>query len=296
MEEKVLDSFPFDSMDVLNEESGQMEPDREYPAKVFADYFRKFLSNGVYFGEYNNYKENSMKVELDGGMNIKVLPGAGIIEGVDFENSEEVIFTLDRPATGTRIDRVVVQLNNSLDTRATRLYIKQGNSSGPGELQRDANIYEICIAEVTTNDASNLSDNDIRDTRMNKIVCGVVSSLITIDGEEIINEYKTYVDSIYEELVRKDQDIILENGRTINDSEGRGLSTNDFTDADKRKLDDLSNTIVMNRLDSSSAFYALSAAMGKKLNDEKQGKIRVGNTTPVSSQLAEGEIYLQYFD
>lgn len=296
MEEKVLDSFPFDSMDVLNEESGQMEPDREYAAKVFADYFRKFLSNGVYFGEYNNYKENSMKVELDGGMNIKVLPGAGIIEGVDFENTEETIFTLDRPATGTRIDRVVVQLNNSLDTRATKLYIKQGNSSGVAELQRDANIYEICIAEVTTNDASNLLESDIRDTRMNKIVCGVVSSLITIDGEEIINEYKAYVDSIYEELVRKDQDIILDTGCIINDSEGRGLSKNDFTDAYKRKLDELSNTIVMNRLDSSSTFYALSAAMGKKLNEDKQGKIRVGNTTPVSSQLAEGEIYLQYFD
>lgn len=296
MEEKVLESFPFDSMNVLNEESGQMEPDREYEAKVFANYFKKFLSNGVYFGEYNNYKENSMKVELDGGMNIKILPGAGMIEGVDFENTEEVIFTLDRPATGNRIDRVIVQLDNSLDTRATKLYIKQGNSLRPAELQRDANIYEICIAEVTTNDASNITDNDILDTRMNKAVCGVVSSLITIDGEKIVNEYKQYVDSIYEELVRKDQDIILENGCTINDSEGRGLSKNDFTDADKNKLNGLSNTIVMNRLDSSSAFYALSAAMGKKLNDEKQSKIRVGNTTPVSNQLSEGEIYLQYFD
>lgn len=296
MEEKVLDSFPFDSMNVLNEESGQMEPDREYEAKIFSNYFKKFLSNGVYFGEYNNYKENSMKVELDGGMNIKVLPGAGIIEGVDFENEEEAIFTLDRPVTGSRIDRVVVQLNNSLDTRATKLYIKQGNSSGPAELQRDANIYEICIAEVTTNDASNISVNDIKDTRMNKVVCGVVSSLITIDGEEIINEYKAYVDSIYEELVRKDQNIVLEEGCTINDSDGRGLSKNDFTDVLRKKLEDLSNTIVMNRLDSSSAFYALSAAMGKKLNEEKQGKIRIGNTTPVSNQLAEGEIYLQYFD
>ncbi len=296
MDKIVLKSFPFDSMDKLNEESGQLEPDREYEAKIFANYFKKFLSNGIYFGEYNNYKENSMKVALDGGMNIKILPGAGIIEGVDFENTEEAIFTLDRPATGTRIDRVVVQLNNSLDTRATRLYVKQGNSSRPAELQRDANIYEICIAEVTTNDASNISENDIKDTRMNKLVCGVVSSLITIDGEEIVNEYKQYVDSIYEELVRKDQNIILKEGCTINDSEGRGLSKNDFTDADKNKLNGLANTIVMNRLDSTSAFYALSAAMGKKLNEDKQGKIRIGSTIPVSSQLAEGEIYLQYFD
>ncbi len=294
MEEKILNSFPFDSMDIINEETGQVEPDREYEAIVFANYFKKFLSNGIYFGEYNNYKENSMKVELDGGMNIKVLPGAGLIEGVDFENGEETIFTLDRPATGERVNRVVVQLNNSLDTRATRLYIKQGNGSVPATLQRDANIYEICIAEITTNGASNITEADIRDTRMNKELCGIVNSLITVDGEKLYQQFKEYIDMVTDELVRKDQDIVMKG--KITDTEGRGLSKNDFTDRLKEKLENLENTIVMNRLDSSSTLYALSAAMGKKLNDEKQGKIRVGNTTPVSSQLAEGEIYLQYFD
>ncbi len=289
MDRIVLKSFPFDSMDKLNEESGQLEPDREYEAKIFANYFKKFLSNGIYFGEYNNYKENSMKVALDGGMNIKILPGAGIIEGVDFESDEEVIIPLERP-TNQVIYMVIVRLDNTLDTRATTLYVKK-ESEG---LQRDANIYEICIAKVTARSTSNLVVDDVEDTRMNKELCGIVNSLISVDGEELYQKFQAYIDTVTDELVRKDQDIIMTG--TITDAQGRGLSKNDFTDACKNKLDDLSNTIIINRLDNSSAFYALSAAMGKKLNEEKQGKIRIGSTTPVSSQLAEGEIYLQYFD
>lgn len=294
MEDIILESFPFDSMDVLNEESGQMEPDREYEANIFAKYFKKFLSNGVYFGEYNNYKENSMKVSLDGGMNIIVAPGAGLIEGIDFENIEERVITLDRPASGVRIDRIIIQLNNSLDTRATKLVVKQGNGTIPAELQRDANIYEICIAEVITSSSSNLSETDIQDTRLNKEVCGIVNSLISVDGEELYEQFQSYIDSVTEELVRKDQDIVMKG--KITDTEGRGLSTNDFTDEYKIKLDNLSNTSVINNLNSSSSTSALSANMGRILNNSKQNNIKVGSTEPAASQLAEGEIYLQYFD
>lgn len=294
MEDIILESFPFDSMDVLNEESGQMEPDREYEANIFAKYFKKFLSNGVYFGEYNNYKENSMKVSLDGGMNIIVAPGAGLIEGIDFENIEERVITLDRPASGVRIDRIIIQLNNSLDTRATKLVVKQGNGTIPAELQRDANIYEICIAEVTTSSSSNLSETDIQDTRLNKEVCGIVNSLISVDGEELYEQFQSYIDSVTEELVRKDQDIVMKG--KITDTEGRGLSTNDFTNEYKNKLDNLSNTSVINNLNSSSSTSALSANMGRILNNSKQNNIKVGSTEPTASQLAEGEIYLQYFD
>ena len=67
-----LKSFPFDSMEVLNSQSGKMEPDRLYEAEIFRKYFSKFLSNGVYFGNYKNYVENSMKVIADGGLNIKL--------------------------------------------------------------------------------------------------------------------------------------------------------------------------------------------------------------------------------
>ena len=153
-----LKSFPFDTLEVLNEESGQMEPDRLYEAEIFRKYFAKFLSNGVYFGHYKNYGENSMKVTSDGGLNIKVAVGAGIIEGADFENEEERVLSLERPITGERIDRVIVKLDKTLATRETQLYIKEGSGTNPAILQRDDNIYEICLAEITVKSTTNIKD------------------------------------------------------------------------------------------------------------------------------------------
>lgn len=200
-----LKSFPFDAMEILNEESGQMEPDRLYEAKIFRDYFRKFLSNGVFFGSYKNYGDNSMKVVLDNGLNIKVSKGAGIIEGADYENENDIVFILDRPATGERIDRVIVQMNTSLDTRNTNIYIKQGNGTTPAGLQRDDNIYEICLAEVKVKSTSNITSGDIKDTRFDEELCGIVDSLISVDGEELYQQFRSYVDTVTNNLVRKDQ-------------------------------------------------------------------------------------------
>lgn len=191
--EIILKSFPFDSVDVLNEESSQMEPDREYEADIFRQYFAKFLSNGVYFGDYKNYKETSMKVSTDGGLTVKVAKGAGIIDGADFENEEERVFSLERPTSGERVDRVIVKLNKTLAVRETQLYIKSGNGSTPASLQRDDNVYEICLAEITVKSTSNLTSEDVVDKRLNKDLCGIVNSLITVDGEELYEKFQAKV-------------------------------------------------------------------------------------------------------
>jgi hypothetical protein len=201
-----LESFPFDSMEKLNEESGQMEDDRLYEAEVFRKYFAKFLSNGVYFGQYKNYGDNSMRVILDGGLNIKVEPGAGIIEGADYENENESVFSLERPISGERIDRVIVKFDKTLATRETHLYIKEGNGTIPAELQRDDNIYEICLAEITVKSTTNLSEADIKDTRLDKNLCGIVTSLISIDGEELYQKFKEYIDSVTTDIAFKSKD------------------------------------------------------------------------------------------
>lgn len=204
-----LKSFPFDSMEVVNQESGQMEDDRLYEAEIFRKYFAKFLSNGVYFGHYKNYGENSMKVTADGGLNIRVAKGAGIIEGADYENENEQVYTLERPATGNRIDRVIVKLDKTLATRETQLYIKQGNGTTSAALQRDDNIYEICLAEVTVKSTTNISEADIKDTRLDKNLCGIVNSLITIDGEEIYQRFQAYVDSVITDMAFKSKENIF---------------------------------------------------------------------------------------
>lgn len=205
-----LKSFPFDSMKILNEESGQMEEDREYEAKVFRDYFAKFLSNGVYFGKYKNYGENSMKVMLDTGLTVKVSKGCGLIQGADFENETDKLIVLERPATGERIDRIVVQMNALLDSRMTKIIVKQGNGTTPSELIRTNNIYEICLAEVTVKSTTNLTEEDIVDKRLDTELCGIVDSLIAVDGEELYQRFVNYIDSVTDNLVRKDQDSTIQ--------------------------------------------------------------------------------------
>ena len=300
MDDILLESFPFDSMDVLNEQSGQMEPDRLYAAAIFRRYFAKFLSNGVYFGNYKNYKENSMKVISDGGMNIKVLPGCGVIEGADYENEENRIFTIERPASGTRKDWVIVQLDTSLAVRQTKLYVKRGTGSTPPELQRDNNIYEICIAEVTSNSTSNISAEDIVDKRLDNTVCGIVDSLVTVDGEELYQRFQSYIDSVVDNLVRKDTPEIVLSG-VLTDAHG-GTSEENFTTNLKNKLDGIATeankTEYIDNLSSDDTNKALSAKQGKVLKElieAKQKKILYGTAVPSSSYGEDDDIYIQYF-
>ena len=294
--EITLKSFPFDSMDVLNSESSQMEPDRLYEADIFRKYFKKFLSNGVYFGTYKDYGENSMKATANGGLNIKVAKGAGLIEGADFENESDRLFTLERPISGNRVDRVVVRFDTTLAIRATQLYVKQGTGTTPAELERDENVYEICLAEITVKSTTNITDTDIVDKRLDSQLCGIVNSLITVDGEELYQNFKDYIDSVTQNLVRKDEEDVTISG-IFKDANG-GTSENNFTDEYKNKLDGVENgankTIINNTLASTSATEALSAAMGKKLNDEKQKLIKSGTSTPTGG--SHGDIYLQYFN
>lgn len=280
-----LKSFPFDSQKVLNEESSQMEDDRSYEAEVFRKYFAKFLSNGVYYGHYKNYGEDGMKVSTTGGLTIKVNAGAGIIEGADFECEEDKTFTLERPTSGNRIDRVVVKLDKTLAVRETQLYIKAGTGETPATLQRDDNIYEICLAEVTVKSVSNIEANDIVDKRLDKTLCGIVNSLISVDGEELYQQFQSYIDTVTENLVRKDQENVTIIG-TFQDKNG-GTSKNNFSDAFKTKLEGIetgaNKTIVENVLTSTSTTNALSAAQGKNLKaliDAKQKSITKGTTTP----------------
>jgi hypothetical protein len=300
-----LKSFPFDSMEVLNSESGKMEADRLYEAEIFRKYFAKFLSNGVYFGNYKSYGENSMKVTDDGGLNIRVSKGAGIIEGADYENEEEKIFTLERPTSGNRVDRVVVKLDKTLAVRETQLYIKQGNSTTPASLQRDDNIYEICLAEVTVKSTTNINKEDIKDTRMDKELCGIVNSLISIDGKELYQNFQNYIDGIIENLVRKDQDIIIEGNivaKSIKQTNGKTFSDNNFTNEYKSKLDGIANNANNYTHPSTHSATMIEETTSRRFVTDtekttwnsKQKAISKGTGNPSGG--SNGDIYIQYFN
>ena len=105
------------------------------------------------------------------------------------------------------------------------------------------------------------------------------------DGEELYQKFQSYIDTVTENLVRKDQDNVTISG-TFQDKNG-GTSKNNFTDEYKNKLDNIgegaNKTIVENVLTSTSTMNALSAAQGKNLKslvDGKQKTISYGKEVP----------------
>lgn len=181
-EEIELKSFPFDSI----------ADDREYPANDFRRYFHKFLSTGVYFGKYNDYGDYSMKVVPDTGLKVKVKKGAGNIKGLDFELEEDILLNVNLSAETNRKDIVVVKADDTLAKRKTILYVKEGTQTEFAQLTRTKDIYEICLAKISVTAGKITIDlDDIEDTRRDAELCGIVTSLIDIDIQDVLDDITT---------------------------------------------------------------------------------------------------------
>lgn len=186
-----LKSFPFDSI----------ADDREYPAQIFRNYFHKFLSTGVYFGKYKNYGDYSMKVVTSLGLNVRVTKGAGVIKGLDFELEEDKVLPIELSLGKIRKDMVVVKADDTLAERKTTLYIKQGTDADFAELERTADIYELCIAKITVGDTKlEIELDDIEDTRRDSELAGIVTSLIDIDIQDVLDDINKKKDSYFAKL------------------------------------------------------------------------------------------------
>ena len=131
---------------------------------------------------------------------------------------------------------------------------------------------------------------------MDKELCGIVNSLISVDGQKLYKQFQNYIDTVTENLVRKDEENVIISG-IFQDSNG-GTSQNNFSNEQKEKLDGIdleaNKTIINNTLTSTDIKEALSAAMGKKLNDEKQKNLKYGTASPSGGN--SGDIYIQYFN
>lgn len=175
------------------------EYDRVYLAEQFANYFAKFVGNGVFAGKLS---ELMVTQTVTPSMKIEVLSGAGWINGYWYENLSNLTFTL-ATADGVlnRIDIVVLQWNKS--TRSINVIVKKGTpASNPSaaSLQRDSEIYELKLAEVYVKaGATNVTQAYITDKRGDKSVCGFVTGLIKqLDA----TEFNQQINMILKEIER----------------------------------------------------------------------------------------------
>jgi hypothetical protein len=165
--------------------------DRRYDMEQFALYFKQFLSSGIY------HKNNvpSLKVNIGPGLNTALETGSAYIEGYMYQNTENITFTHDAAdTTNARIDRIVLRLDRSLNSRFIKAFIKKGVPSTnpiPPALQRDKIIYEISLAQVRI-DAGKNTISSVTDERLKQDVAGLVSSLITIPTEQFQADWENW--------------------------------------------------------------------------------------------------------
>jgi len=114
---------------------------------------------------------------------------------------------------------------------------------------------DLTKCEVNTNNIENLSDTPAMESKELK-------RLFDKTGKDI----KDYINEILIKEVQKELEAILE--RPI--------------------------ILVESNLNSNSKENALSASMGKKLNEEKQKNILYGKDEPTGGE--DGDFYFQYFD
>lgn len=157
----------------------------------FALYFKQFLSSGIY------HTDNipALQVSHVTGLQSKLGTGSAYIEGFMYNNTSDIIFTHDAAdLTNPRIDRIVLRLDRSANSRYIKAFVKKGTagiSPQPPTLQRDSTIYEISLAQVRIN-AGVTAINSITDERLDRTVAGLVSSLITIPTEQFQQQWDTW--------------------------------------------------------------------------------------------------------
>lgn len=165
--------------------------DRRYKAEDYANYFGMFISNGYFPNVGTN-----LQVIADGtNMKVKLKAGAAWVNGYMYQNTDDLNLNIE-VADGVlnRIDRVIVQLNFS--NRNIQAKVKKGVFNSvptPPALQRDADIYELAIADIAVNKGvTSITQAVVTDLRLNKELCGVVNSILQADTTTIFNQYQDW--------------------------------------------------------------------------------------------------------
>lgn len=172
----MINAFPFVS-------SGG---DRKVKYNSFRRLFSSYFTTGVFMTEG---AENIAVVEKN-GLNIMVKKGAFNINGVfGYLDADETIAI--GSSTRETYTRIILRLDDSANARNVTVIARTGDTMP--QLQRTADIYELCLAEIKLGAGqSSISNSDITDRRMDSKLCGIVTSTIKgIDTTELYNQIQS---------------------------------------------------------------------------------------------------------
>lgn len=166
--------------------------DRKYDAGRFAEYFNSFIGNGVFPNP-----SNGLQVISNDDMTVTVKAGKCWINGYIIINDDDYILSID-PADGVlnRIDRIVARYD--VADRDIQIEVKKGTfASSPvaPDLQRDADAYELGIADIAVNKGLvSIAQAEITDLRLSSEYCGIVHGVVEqLDAQVLFEDYQSWI-------------------------------------------------------------------------------------------------------
>lgn len=174
--------------------------DRTYDADQMSEYFNGLVSNGVYESVGGALQ---VKAIADGGMNVQVLTGRGIINCKWINNSSALNLAITA-AHGVlnRWTAVVMRLDvvNRLMTITTKDGTAASTPTKP-TMDNTASTVELCLAYIyVAAGATSISQANITDMRGTSS-CGWVTGLIEqVDTSQLFLQYQTAFENYYTEM------------------------------------------------------------------------------------------------
>lgn len=150
------------------------EYDRKYNANDYSDNLAVIIGNGVLRSENDDLRV------IANGMICTVSAGRAWINGKYYYNDAAKSFAaVTAPAGGSRWDRIMLRLDNSVATRSIVLRYVQGtaaDSPTKPEPERSGNVYELVLADLFVD--TNATSVVVTDTRSDAELCGWVYSVV----------------------------------------------------------------------------------------------------------------------
>lgn len=190
--------------------------DRKYKAEDWAEYFSTFISNGV-------FPAPKVGLGVTAGGNMKVLldKGQAFLNGYRYQNTEPLELELPIPDGAlARICRVVIRWN--LTARNIQAAVKSSplalTPAAPA-LQRDAEAFELCVAEILIPAGSTaVQAANITDTRFDDALCGIVGWMVEdVDTTGLFEQFKAAFRARKSEMEREYQDWLDELEATLDE-------------------------------------------------------------------------------
>ncbi len=176
--------------------------DRIYSADDFSSYLDQLVSNGV-------FPNPSTQLQVRAGTDMQVIveSGQGWIYGHKLVNNADLPLNIAASdVLMNRIDRVVFYAD--FINREMGISVLTGTAAATPnapQLTRNANRYEMCLAEITVNkQVTAITQGMITDTRANTDVCGWVAGLIQqVDTSTLFTQWQTAYSDYYNTMTAR---------------------------------------------------------------------------------------------